>query len=77
MLGSIYTVQRRLVGGQLANEKHRDKLGKENKRELVATFFYIVGHRKTLRYRYCGPALSPAAEDRRQGRLDEVSWRQK
>ena len=76
ILGSVYTVQR-LVGGQLANEKHRSKLGKENKRKLVAKFFYIVGHRKTLRYRYCGPALSPATEDWQQGRLDEVFWRQK
>ena len=53
----------RLVGGQLTNEKLRGKLGKENKRKFVAKFFYIVGHRKTLRYRYCGPALSPATED--------------
>ena len=62
ILGSVYTMQR-LVGGQLTNEKLRGKLGKENKRKFVAKFFYIVGHRKTLRYRYCGPALSPATED--------------
>lgn len=62
MLGSIDTVQRKLLGGQLTSEKNRDKLGKENKRELMAKFVYIVGHRKTLRYRYGGPALSPAPE---------------